>query len=119
MVKHVKINGKSYPLLWGWNAIRKFSQETEIELFNIEITLIRRIDYLFVAIYIAICEGYRKEGTGCNLTIDDLGDEFNEDPKAVKVVLKTLLEQMKMTLPGDNDDDDNQPGEKKKKKPKV
>ncbi len=97
MVTHTKINGTDYPMLFGWNAVRWFSEETKVNIAALDYMIATRVDLLFLAIYIAICEGYKVEGKALdNFTIELLGREFDKDPGAVQDCLEKLSSQLKM-----------------------
>lgn len=98
MNETIKINGIEYPIVFGWNAIRKFSDESKVSVTQIEYAIVNRMDYALLAIYIGIAEGYRKQQKPFDLTIDDFVDLFDADPGAITDAIAKMAKQLKMIV---------------------
>lgn len=92
----IKINGTEYPFNFGLNATREFVEETKINSLNLNLAIVQRLDYTFLAIYLGIKNGYRKEGKRFLYTIEQVVDLFEEDPNAIEGAIKVMAEQLMM-----------------------
>ncbi|MGM0504718.1 MAG: hypothetical protein ACQESQ_08870 [Bacteroidota bacterium] len=97
-MEQVKINQKEYPINFGFNGIRKFCDETNIPLQNLEKAIVNHVNYAMLAIYIAISEGYRKQKKDFDITIDEFTDMFDADPDALERVIKIMARQMQSVM---------------------
>ncbi len=98
MTEFITVNKKDYPILFGWNAIRKFSEQSGLTIKSLEKAIESGMNYTFLAIYIGIEEGHRAEKKPFELTIDDFVDMFDQDPNAIKDAIKKLMQSMQMIM---------------------
>jgi len=92
----IKINKVDYPIVFGWNAIRKFSEETNINILSLEKGIVSQANYTLLAIYIGVTEGCRKDNKPFDLTIDEFVDLFDSDPDAIANAIKGMIKSLKM-----------------------
>lgn len=92
----IKIDGKEFPFNFGLNATREFVKETGIKTLNLQLQIISQLDYTFLAIYLGIKDGFRKQGKQLVLKIEDLVDLFENDPNSIADAIKVMAEQMKI-----------------------
>lgn len=94
----VKINEKEFPINFGFNGIRKFCNETNVPLHNLEKAIVNHVNYAMLAIFIAISEGYRKQQKDFDISIDEFTDLFDADPDALKRVIIIMARQMESVM---------------------
>jgi hypothetical protein len=98
MTEFITVNKIDYPILFGWNAIRKFSEQSGLNIKSLETAIETGMNYTFLAIYIGIEEGCRIEKKPFKLSIDDFVDMFDQDPNAIKDAIKKLMQSMQMIM---------------------
>lgn len=102
MQEHIEIAGKSYPIKYGFNALRIFTAQTGIsfqEIGNLSegITLEQAICLM----YAGLKDGARVEKAEFTMTIDDISDLLDEDQEALnkcmEVFARAFADAGKMT----------------------
>ena len=104
----VIINGKDYPVKYGFAALRKFSDITgttlkELDQIAVNMTMTQAI----ALVYAGIADGHRVMEKPFTLGLDDVADLLDDDADAMTNVLAVFAESMGTT---------NKPGERQKKK---
>ena len=89
----VFINGKDYPVKYGFAALRKFSDITGTTLQELDglankMTLTQAI----ALVYAGLADGARVTKTEFNLTLDEVADLMDEDSEAMTSVLNVFAE---------------------------
>lgn len=88
MQEHIEIAGTTYPIKYGFNALRIFTAETGTSLQDIaklseEITL----DHAIVLMYAGLKDGARAERTQFNMSVEDVADLLDLDQEAMNKCL--------------------------------
>lgn len=94
----ITINNQEYPLNFGWNALRRFCDQTKVNVLMIEQAMVTRMDLAILAIYIGVSEGYRKKSETFKITIDQFTDLFDKDPNAIKSAIAEMEKQLTMVV---------------------
>jgi len=105
----VTINGKDYPVKYGFAALRKFSDITgttlkELDRIAVNMTMTQAI----ALVYAGLADGARVTKQEFLLEMDDVADLMDDDGDAMTNVLAVFAESMGQA---------NKPGERQKKKP--
>lgn len=91
----VKINGKDFPIKFGFNALRKYSDATNTSLSDLDkLGSQMTLNEALLLIYYGLEDGYRASKQPCEITIDDLSDLIDEDFDALSNCMGILAEQM-------------------------
>lgn len=91
--KPVFIDGKDYPVKYGFAALRKFSDLTgttlqELDKLSTSMTLTQAI----ALVYAGLADGARVTKTEFNLSLDEVADLLDEDSEAMTNVLNVFAE---------------------------
>ena len=91
----VKINGKDFPIKFGFNSLRKYSDATNTSLSDLDkLGSQMTLNEALLLIYYGLEDGYRAAKQPCEITIDDLSDLIDEDFDALTKCMEILGEQM-------------------------
>ena len=106
----VKINGKDYPVKYGFAALRKFSDVTgttlqQLDKLATEMTMTQAI----ALVYAGLCDGHRVTNQEFDMNLDDVADLMDEDSEAMTKVLDVFALSM-----SDNKKKTNSKASKKK-----
>mgnify|MGYP000067677153 CR=1 FL=1 len=106
--KPIFINGKDYPVKYGFAALRKFSDITgttlkELDKISDNMTMTQAI----ALVYAGLADGHRATKQEFILDMDDVADLMDEDTDAMTNVLSVFSESMGQP---------NKPGQRQKKK---
>ena len=91
----VVINGKEYPVKYGFAALRKFSDVTgttlqELDKLAVNMTMTQAI----ALVYAGLADGHRATKQDFNLDLDDVADLMDEDSDAMANVLDVFARSM-------------------------
>ena len=80
----VKVGDNTYPVKYGFNALRLFCNASGIELQELEklgesITF----DYAINLVWAGLKDGARVEKQNFDLTVEDVGDLLDQDPSLI------------------------------------
>jgi hypothetical protein len=94
MVEFIEINGKRYPVRFGFNALREFTAITGTTLAGLQnlqnnITL----DHAIKLVWCGFKDGARKEKMPFNLLVDDIGDFLDDDNTILEKAFETFNKQ--------------------------
>jgi hypothetical protein len=94
MVEFIEINGKKYPVRFGFNALREFTAITGTTLAGLQnlqnnITL----DHAIKLVWCGFKDGARKEKMPFNLLVDDIGDFLDDDNTILEKAFETFNKQ--------------------------
>lgn len=93
MTKQVKVNGKEYPVKYGFNALRLFSNQTGIALDQLaQLQDSMSIDYAIALIWAGLKDGARVEKIEFNMTLDDVADLLDEDATLIEQCVAYFVE---------------------------
>ena len=91
----VKINGKDFPIKFGFNALRKYSDATDTALADLDkLGNNMTLNEALLLVFNGLEDGYRAAKQPCDLTIDDLSDMIDEDFDALTHCMEILGQQM-------------------------
>jgi len=93
MTKQIKVNGTDYPVKYGFNALRLFSNQTGIgldELSKLQDSM--SIDYAIALIWAGLKDGARVEKIEFNMTMDDVADLLDEDQTIIEQCVAYFVE---------------------------
>ena len=100
MTKQIVVNSNQYPVKYGFNALRLFSNQTGIgldELAQLQDSM--SIDYAIALIWAGLKDGARVEKIEFNMTIDDVADLLDEDQTIIEQCVGYFVESF--VKPGD------------------
>jgi len=93
VVKQVIINEKEYPVYFGFNALRIFTEKAGKTLADLDnIGLSMDLNDAVCLIWAGLKDGARKSKNDFTLTIDELADEFDTDMQAITNCLAVFAE---------------------------
>jgi hypothetical protein len=95
MVEVIKINTKSYPVKFGFNALRHFTDLTGMtlnEISNIANDL--NLSHAIILIYVGLKDGARVTQEKFELSIDDIGDMLDDDNTIIEKMMSIFSKQM-------------------------
>jgi hypothetical protein len=96
MVEIVSIDGKNYPVKFGFNALRLFGNETGKSLAEI-MTLSNDIGIndAVALMWAGLKDGHRVEKVPFIMTMDDVSDLLDADPSALNKVMEVFAKSFK------------------------
>tara|TARA_R100000995_G_C3478402_1_gene122367 strand:+ start:928 stop:1275 length:348 start_codon:yes stop_codon:yes gene_type:complete len=95
MYEFVKIGDKTYPVKFGFNALRHFSKMTGIAIQDFsKIGVNMTFDTALTLIYVGLMDGSRAAKEEFHLTIDDLADLLDTDMEAIERCMVLFTEMM-------------------------
>jgi hypothetical protein len=96
MTEIVSIDGKSYAVKFGFNALRLFGNETGKSLAEI-MTLSNNIGMndAIALMWAGLKDGHRVEKTPFVMTMDDVSDLLDADPSALNKVMDVFAKSFK------------------------
>jgi hypothetical protein len=91
MVEFIEVNGKRYPVRFGFNALREFTAVTGTTLSQLQslqenITL----DHAIKLVWCGFKDGARKEKMPFSLAVDDIADLLDEDNTVLEKAFETF-----------------------------
>ena len=94
MVEFIEVNGKRYPVRFGFNALREFTAVTGTTLSQLQslqenITL----DHAIKLVWCGFKDGARKEKMPFSLAVDDIADLLDEDNTVLEKAFETFNKQ--------------------------
>jgi len=94
MVEFIEVNGKRYPVRFGFNALREFTAVTGTTLSQLQnlqenITL----DHAIKLVWCGFKDGARKEKMPFSLLVDDIADLLDEDNSILEKAFDTFNKQ--------------------------
>lgn len=102
MTKQLKVNGKEYPVKYGFNALRLFSNQTGISLDQLsQLQDSMSIDYAIALIWAGLKDGARVEKIEFDMTMDDVADLLDEDQSIIEQCVAYFVESF--VKPGDTE----------------
>ena len=93
MTKQIKVNDKQYPVKYGFNALRLFSNQTGIgldELAKLQDSM--SIAYAIALIWAGLKDGARVEKVEFEMTMDDVADLLDEDATIIEQCVAYFVE---------------------------
>ena len=91
----VELGGEKYPIKFGFNALRKYSNKTGTTLAQLNnIGENMSLDGALVLIHCGIEDGYRAAKQECKLTVDDLADKMDGDMEGIARCMEVLAEML-------------------------
>ena len=93
MTKQILVNGKQYPVKYGFNALRLFSNETGIglnELTQLQDSM--SIDHAIALIWAGLKDGARVEKIEFEMSMDDVADLLDEDATLIEQCVAYFVE---------------------------
>ena len=95
MFEYVEINGKKFPCKYGFNALRHFSRMSGTSISEMEsIGNNMTFDTAICLIFCGLKDGARAAQEDFNYTMDDLGDDLDNDMTAIERCMILFTEQM-------------------------
>tara|TARA_R110000787_G_scaffold87489_3_gene186378 strand:+ start:3747 stop:4091 length:345 start_codon:yes stop_codon:yes gene_type:complete len=95
MYEYVKMDGKSYPVKFGFNALRHFSRMTGTSINDMErIGQDMTFDTALSLIFCGLKDGARASKEDFILTMDDLGDILDNDMSGIEKCMELFASQM-------------------------
>lgn len=94
MVEFIEINGKRYPVRFGFNALREFTAITGTtlgELQNLQNTI--TLDHAIKLVWCGFKDGARKEKMPFSLSVDDVADFLDDDNSILERAFDTFNKQ--------------------------
>jgi len=94
MVQIIETNERKYPVRFGFNALREFSQMTgmtlnDLEKFGNDMTL----DHAITLMYCGFKDGARKEKVKFRYDVSDIADWIDEDQQLIEKVFAVFEAQ--------------------------
>ena len=91
MVEFIEVNGKRYPVRFGFNALREFTAVTGTTLSQLQ-TLQENItlDNAIKLVWCGFKDGARKEKMPFSITVDDIADLLDEDSSILEQAFDTF-----------------------------
>jgi hypothetical protein len=94
MVQIIETNERKYPVRFGFNALREFSQMTgmtlsDLEKFGNDMTL----DHAITLMYCGFKDGARKEKVKFRYDVSDIADWIDEDQALIEKVFAVFESQ--------------------------
>jgi len=88
----VKVAEQQYPVKYGFNALRLFTQEAGLELKDLE-TLGENIklDHAIILVWAGLKDGARAEKQSFDLEIEDVADMMDEDPTLLNQCMELFV----------------------------
>lgn len=104
MLETIKINKNEYPFTFGFNAMRKFIEETGLTTATFEYEIASKLNYTLLAIYIGVQEGKRQQGEQFEMPIAEFVDLFDTNTGTAEMLkaLKLMQKQMRMVVSNDD-----------------
>ena len=91
----IELDGKNYPIFFGFNGLRKYCALTGTSLNKLmNLGQDMTLDEALKLVLVGIEEGCRKSGQEFKLTIDELGDMLDTDMSGLTRALEIFGEQM-------------------------
>jgi len=91
----VELNGKKYPIKFGFNALRKYSMQTGTSLADLNnIGDKMSLNDALILIHCGIEDGHRAAKQECTLSLDALADSMDGDMEGIARCMKILAEMM-------------------------
>lgn len=85
----IEINGESYAIRFGMNALRMYCQEQNVGLNQItELGNNMGLDEACCLILCGLRDGARKAKKSCDLTVDDIADALDTDIELLEKAMK-------------------------------
>lgn len=96
----ITINGKTYPIHFGLRAINEHAKNTKFsfEQMTTSNDALASLDDIVGLIHTGLNEGARKAGSEERLTITEVWDMCEEDPKAILVAADIFHESINACL---------------------
>jgi hypothetical protein len=99
MVQIIETNERKYPVRFGFNALREFSQMTgmtlnELENFGNDMTL----DHAITLMYCGFKDGARKEKVKFRYDVSDIADWIDDDDLLIEKVFAVFEAQFSSSL---------------------
>lgn len=93
MTKQVKVNGVEYPVKYGFNALRLFTNKTGINLDELsQLQGKMNIDSAIALVWAGLKDGARAEKVDFDLEVDDVADLMDEDPTLIEQCVAYFIE---------------------------
>ena len=113
MFEYVKINGKKYPVKFGFNALRHFSKATGTSIADMsQIGENMDFDIAINLMFYGLQDGARAAKESFTYTLEDLADDLDHDMDAIERCM-TIFAGM---MGGDKGGEKKSPGKGKEKK---
>ena len=88
----IKVGEKTYPVKYGFNALRMFCNESGIELQDLEqIASSMKIDHAINLVWAGMKDGARVEKQGFDLTPEDIADLMDEDNTLINQCMELFV----------------------------
>tara|TARA_R110002051_G_scaffold103198_1_gene174951 strand:- start:16585 stop:16932 length:348 start_codon:yes stop_codon:yes gene_type:complete len=95
MFEYVEINGKKFPCKYGFNALRHFSRMSGTSISDMEsLGTNMTFDTAICLIFCGLKDGARAAKESFNYTMDDLGDDLDNDMGGIERCMLLFTEQM-------------------------
>lgn len=88
----IKVGEKTYPVKYGFNALRMFCNESGIELQDLEqIASSMKIDHAINLVWAGMKDGARVEKQDFDLTPEDIADLMDEDNTLINQCMELFV----------------------------
>lgn len=88
----IKVGEKTYPVKYGFNALRMFCNESGIELQDLEqIASSMKIDHAINLVWAGMKDGARIEKQDFDLTPEDIADLMDEDNTLINQCMELFV----------------------------
>ena len=101
MTKQVQINGKGYPVSFGFAALMTFTDQTGLSLNELDkLGDNMALSDALAMMWAGLKDGARKEKQAFSLTIEDVADMLDDDQEALGKVLEVFADSFGEKQPG-------------------
>ena len=91
MQEHIEIAGKKYPVKYGFNALRIFTNLYGIKLQDMgQLSTEINLEQAIFLMYAGLKDGARAEKTSFKLSVDDVADLLDEDQEALNKCMEVF-----------------------------
>lgn len=102
MQEHIDIAGKTYPVKYGFNALRIFTNLSGIKLQDMgQLSTDINLEHAILLMYAGLKDGARAEKATFTLSVDEVADLLDQDQEALnkcmEVFARAFADAGKMT----------------------
>jgi hypothetical protein len=102
MQEHIEIAGKTYPVKYGFNALRIFTSLSGVKLQDMgQLSTEINLEQAIFLMYAGLKDGARAEKINFTLSVDDVADLLDQDQEALnkcmEVFARAFADAGKMT----------------------